>query len=277
MTGLALYDAVAYDAARRLTLRYSTSFGLASRLFSRGIRPHIYAIYGMVRVADEIVDTYAGADQAELLASFEADVAACVAGRYSANPIVHAFGIAARRFGIGHDLINPFFASMRADLIKTSFTTDEYDAYVYGSAEVVGLMCLKVFCDGDADRYAALAPGARLLGSAYQKVNFVRDFGADLGERGRVYFPGVTAGSWNDTAKTEILDGVTHEFEDARRSIRDLPRGARTSVYLSYSYYTALLKRLQGMSAADIRNRRAHVPAIVKLGLLLYSPLGARA
>ena len=270
------YTEVSYELSRRLTLKYSSSFGLASRLFARSTRIHIYAIYGMVRIADEIVDTYDGHDKAELLESFERDVNAALLRGYSPNPIIQAFTATALHHDIGPDLIDPFFTSMKMDLTKTAFNNDEYATYIYGSAEVIGLMCLKIFCTGDTAAYEALVKGARTLGSAYQKVNFLRDFEADYQQRGRMYFPGVTYASWDERAKQHIVDDIEHEFTTARRSIAKLPRTARASVYLSYLYYRSLLNRLERMSSKQMLENRAHVPTLLKLGYLLYAPIGAR-
>lgn len=270
------YTETAYELSRSLTLRYSSSFGLASRLFAEPIRKHIFAIYGMVRVADEIVDTYEGADKAELLSSFQAEVHSGIRGGYSTNPIIQSFVSTATIFGIGMDLIDPFFDSMRTDLTRTDFSKEAYEAYIYGSAEVIGLMCLKVFCAQQPDRYAALTPGARALGSAYQKVNFLRDFAADYKERGRIYFPSVSFDGFDDPTKNKIVNDIANDMKSARSAIKQLPAGARTSVYVSYLYYTALLRKLKGMSAVQIKTRRAHVPTVTKLALIVVAPIGAR-
>ena len=267
------YTDVSYDLAKLLTLRYSSSFGLATRFFSPALRQHIYAIYGMVRVADEIVDTYRGHNKSELLNSFEREVRECIELGYSANPIINAYGMTARTFDIGTELTNAFFDSMRTDLTRTQFTQKQYEDYIYGSAEVIGLMCLKVFCQGDQAQYNALCSGARKLGSAYQKVNFLRDFGADYNDRGRIYFPGVTMNNWNDLKKEEIAVDIYHEFEASRDAIARLPRSARTAVYISYLYYRALLKRLRAMSARQVLIERARVPFLIKVALIMIAPL----
>ena len=259
-----LYTRVAYGLSRQLTNTYSSSFGLASKLYARNLRPHVYAIYGMVRVADEIVDTYDGSDRSEQLTSFRDEVIASLTTNYSPNPIVHAFATTAREFSIDASLIDPFFDSMAMDLKSTVFTQAEYETYIYGSAEVVGLMCLKVFCGNDVDRYDALAPGARLLGSAYQKVNFLRDIAADYESRGRVYFPDVTYERFDDRSKQAIIDDISREFTDARASISQLPVSARRAVLTSYRYYHALLTKLTRMSASQIKHNRAHVSGAYK-------------
>lgn len=259
------YNTVADDLARRLTEHYSTSFSLASRLYSAAIRPHIYAIYGMVRVADEIVDTYQAADRAERLELFYQETVRALESGFSTNPLLHAFALTARRFDIGIDLVDPFFVSMRMDLTKTSFSQPEYDNYIYGSAEVIGLMCLKVFCNNNSAQYEQLKHGAQTLGSAYQKVNFLRDLRADHDERGRIYFPGLTFESFDDAAKNEIIGELTREFNEAHDSIRQLPASAKKAVFVSFKYYGALLAQLERMSADQIKTQRAHVSNIYKL------------
>jgi phytoene synthase len=269
-----LYTSVSYDLSRRLTLCYSTSFGLACRLYSRAIRPHIYAIYGMVRLADEIVDTYQGDDRAELLQAFNDDVTAAVNGGYSSNPIIHAFAETARLFKINSELIDPFFASMYMDLGKTDFTDTEYKAYIYGSAEVIGLMCLRIFCDDKQTVYDLLAPGAQLLGSSYQKINFLRDFAADYHQRGRVYFPGLSFETFDDTTKAAIVADIAAELHRAKPSIDRLPRSSRRAVRVSVRYYRALLDQLQTMSAQQIKDNRAHVSMAYKVAIFTLAAAG---
>jgi phytoene/squalene synthetase len=180
-----LYLSTSRAGSRLFTNAYSSSFGLARRLFSKSIRQHIYDIYGLTRIADEIVDTYHGPHAEAMLNELEAETYRAMERGYSANPIVHAFQATARQFGITQALLKPFFASMRTDLTKKSFTASQYQAYIYGSAEVVGLMCLRVFCNGDDARYDSLKDGASKLGAAYQKVNFLRDIAEDYKELGR--------------------------------------------------------------------------------------------
>ena len=273
---IASYTDVSYDLAEILTQRYSSSFGLATRFFSRDVRKHIYAIYGMVRVADEIVDTYKGADKSELLDSFQQAVHAGLVHGYSTNPIIQAFSAAAREFEIGVELIDPFFTSMRMDVSKTQFTQKEYDDYIYGSAEVIGLMCLRVFTHHDHAKYDALSAGARKLGSAYQKVNFLRDFASDYYDRGRIYFPDATITKWGDDKKLAITQELNREFDEARDAIVLLPQTARTAVYLSFLYYRALLRRLEAMSASQVLTERAHVSTLLKLSLIVAAPLRGR-
>lgn len=264
-----LYDQVAYENSRHLTLRYSTSFGLSSRLFGKPIQPHIYAIYALVRIADEIVDTYKGANSLELLDSLEKHVYATIKTGYSTDLVVHAFARTARQYGIDKTLIAPFFSSMRMDLSPQTYNTKNYQAYIHGSAEVVGLMCLRVFLHGDQRRYDELAPGAAALGSAYQKVNFLRDLAADYKELGRLYFPDVTYDSFDEAAKQQIIADINHDFALALPALRKLPASSRKATLMSYVYYSELLAKLSRTPAATIKHTRVRVPSARKFALLL--------
>lgn len=266
-----LYEKTSYELARKLTNNYSTSFSLSSRLFSPAIRPHIYAIYGLVRVADEIVDTYQGLDASKLLDELEAHVLEQLASKtpFSPNPIVYAFVAAAQKFSIDAPLITPFFDSMRTDLAAKTFTQSEYDTYIYGSAEVIGLMCLKVFVDGDDTEYEKLEKGARALGSAYQKVNFLRDMKADYDERGRCYFPGVSYQTFTIHQKMLIETDIEKDFVTARAYITELPAGARKAVRTSFHYYWQLLELLKKASVEDVKGQRLRVPSAKKLTIYL--------
>ena len=264
------YTAISYQLSQRLTERYSSSFSLSTRLFSAQIRPAIYAIYGMVRVADEIVDTYHGEDAAKLLDEFEQQVYHALVSEYHTNPILHAFGDAARRYGITRDLIEPFFTSMRMDLEPRVYDQTAYETYVYGSAEVIGLMCLKVFTRNDQTQYDALLPAARALGAAYQKVNFLRDSKADAEELKRWYFPNCTYATFDDEAKAQISADIDADFATARRGMADLPADARRAVRMSYTYYSQLHEKLRTASAAEIKRRRIRIGTPRKLWLLAW-------
>lgn len=266
-----LYDKVAYENSRHLTLRYSTSFGISSRFFSKTVQPHIYAIYGLVRIADEIVDTYKGPDADIQLDDFEQETYRAITAGYSTNPIVHAFAKTAGIYGIDESLIGPFFESMRMDLNPQTYNSADYKKYIHGSAEVVGLMCLKVFVDGDDSQYKKLSHGAAALGSAYQKVNFLRDMAADYKELGRLYFPDISYESFNEASKIAIIDDIKRDFKDAKSSLDQLPSSCRKATSISYSYYTELLKMLQATPAATIKQKRIRVPARRKTALLLAS------
>ena len=262
------YTRTSYKLARTVTLDYSTSFGTSSQLFSNDIRDHIYAIYGLVRIADEIVDTYQGKDMAEVLKNLEAETLQSLKTMFSPNPLVQAFVITANRYNIGSDLIKPFFKSMQMDILPQTYTPKRYLDYIYGSAEVIGLMCLKVFCNDEA-RYKKLEAGARALGSAYQKVNFLRDIKADYNERGRVYFPGIAFETFNDQQKDAIIKDIKKDFKKARPAIAKLPTNARTAVALSYAYYLELLNKLEHTPAENIKTSRVRVNNAKKLQLLI--------
>lgn len=262
-----LYTKTSYELARSLTERYSTSFSMASTLFPESIRKHIYAIYGVVRIADEIVDSYRAPDAAFRLQQLHHEVANALQTGYSTNPIVHAFAITAQRYSIDASLIDPFFESMATDLSEKTFSKKAYDRYIYGSAEVVGLMCLKVFTDNHPYQYQELEKGARALGSAYQKVNFLRDMHADYSELGRIYFPGVTYESFDDATKLAIINDIKSDFRTAEAAIQHIPRPARRAVRASYAYYFTLLKRLEKTPAKELLNRRIRVPDPQKLAL----------
>jgi len=264
-----LYLATAQTSSRLFTNAYSSSFGLASRLFNKSIRPHIYNIYGLTRIADEIVDTYKGADAGKILDELEQETYRAMARCYSTNPIVHAFQATAQQFGIDKTLLQPFFASMRTDLTKRRFSQAEYQRYIHGSAEVVGLMCLRVFCNGNDAQYTQLAEGARRLGAAYQKVNFLRDLAADHNELQRCYFPGVTYEGFDEAAKQAIVADIRADFAVAAPTITDLPAGAKRAVRASYRYYLALLDKLAATPAATIKKRRIRISNARKLSLLV--------
>lgn len=268
-----LYDDVAYENSKHLTLRYSTSFGMSSRLFPQTMQKHIYAIYGLVRIADEIVDTYKGPDAATLLDDLEATTYASIQSGYSTNPVVHAFARTAALYNIDKPLIGPFFASMRMDLHPQTYVPENYQKYIHGSAEVVGLMCLKVFLDGDKERYDALRDGAAALGSAYQKVNFLRDMAADYKELGRLYFPGVSYEEFDDTAKQAIVDDIKRDFAKALPALRQLPVTSRRATMMSYVYYAELLKKLENTPADVIKTTRIRLPSRRKLTLMVRTLL----
>ncbi len=264
-----LYAKVSYENSRHLTLRYSTSFGISSRFFTKDIQPHIYAIYGLVRIADEIVDTYKGTNSLQLLDDLERATYDALKSGYSTNPVVHAFALTARIYGIDRLLIAPFFYSMRMDLEPQNYSPSNYKKYIHGSAEVVGLMCLRVFCNGNNTRYDQLAPGAASLGSAYQKVNFLRDLAADYKELGRLYFPGVTFETFDETAKQHIVDDIKKDFSDALPALRRLPSSCRKATLISYVYYTDLLNKLEKTPVETIKKTRIRVPSRRKLALII--------
>lgn len=264
-----LYQKTAYQISRLLTNSYSTSFSLSSRFFTPSVRSHIYAIYGLVRIADEVVDTYQGADAGKLLDQLENQTNEAIESGYSTNPIIHSFALTVREFKIDSQLITAFFASMRMDLIDIAYTKELYETYIYGSAEVIGLMCLRVFVSGDEAAYQNLADGAARLGSAYQKVNFLRDIAADYQERGRFYFPDTTYQSFDETAKQQVVDDIKKDFTAALPSLLKLPDSSRRATMISYVYYRELLEKLDNSSIETIKANRLRVSSARKLTLML--------
>jgi len=267
-----LYTKTSYKLARTVTLDYSTSFSKSSKLFSSDIRDHIYAIYGLVRVADEVVDSYTGKDTLEILNELEAHTLQALKTGFSPNPLVHAFVITAQKYSIGRDLITPFFKSMRMDVEPKTYTSTVYETYIYGSAEVIGLMCLKVFCNDEA-QYTKLEAGAKALGAAYQKVNFLRDMKADYDELGRVYFPGVIFETFDDKQKVAIVKDIKRDFKKAQAAITKLPTNSRAAVALSFAYYSELLNKLEQTPAGTIKAGRVRVNNAKKLQLLVTTRL----
>ncbi len=263
------YDRAARRTAAVVVDTYSTSFGWACRLLGPSVRDHVRAVYALVRVADEIVDDIAAdltvAQREELLTGLEEEVAFAAKRGYSHNLVVHGFVRTARRYGIGPDLVDPFFASMRTDLSVTRHDDESFARYVHGSAEVVGLMCLRIFVDGADGAYARRAAGAARLGAAFQKVNFLRDLADDVDGRGRSYFPGLDPAAFDDATKDRLLDDIEADLAVARRAIRDLPRSSRVAVQLAHDLFAELTRRMRGTPAAVLRHQRVRVPDVVKL------------
>ncbi len=263
-----LYNDVSFDVSKSVTEKYSTSFGSSTKLFPNNMRPYIYAIYGLVRIADEVVDTYRGKDVEIIIETLEKDVYEAIKRGYSTNPVIQSFVITARGYGIDKKLIKPFFKSMKMDLSPTLYTPSLYDEYIYGSAEVVGLMCLKVFCDNDAALYARLEKGASALGAAYQKVNFLRDIAADYNELGRLYFPGTTFETFNEKAKEKIVKDIEKDFALAHKAIPKLPESSQKAVALSYAYYSELLKKIKKTPAETLKKKRIRINNVRKALLM---------
>jgi len=270
---IALFDQTSKAMSQRLALNYSTSFSLGIRLLAKEYRWAVFATYGFVRVADEIVDTFHGYDKTRLLSEFKQQTYQAIEERISTNPVLHSFQLAVNQFGIGKDLIEPFFNSMEEDLQTVSHNNDSYNQYIYGSAEVVGLMCLRIFCKGDDSLYQHLLPHARSLGAAFQKVNFLRDIKSDIDERGRVYFPGVDFSNFTDEEKIEIIQDVKKDFSHAYKGIVQLPVGCRLGVYTAYIYYLKLLEKIERTTALDIKQSRIRIPNSQKIYLLAESYL----
>ena len=267
-----LYTKSSYQTAMLFTENYSSSFGASCKLIDKTIRNDIYAVYGLVRLADEIVDTYRESESLTLLDELESETYAAIKREYSTNPIVHAFAITAKKYGIRKELIAPFFESMRMD-INGKYNQTRYKEYIYGSAEVVGLMCLRVFVTGDNNEYEKLKAGAQALGSAYQKVNFLRDIKADHKELGRMYFPGVTFEEFSDEQKKEIEADIDKDYKLASQYIPKLPKNSRAAVDLSYKYYTLLLDEIKNASAKTIKSKRIRISDRTKLRLLIGANL----
>lgn len=270
------YRISAEKASKVLTQTFSTSFSSAITLFTEPVQQDIYNIYGLVRVADEVVDTYQGSDAGILLADLETEVYRALDRGFSANIIVQAFCETASKYSIDASLIGPFFESMRIDLTKKTFTNKEYKSYIYGSAEVVGLMCLKVFTGGDKERYRQLRGGAMALGSAFQKVNFLRDIKDDYETRGRYYFPEGSFQDFDEKQKQEVITDIKKDFQSASVAIEQLPDNARFATQLAFSYYNTLLSVIQRTPVSEIKKRRVSVSRFVKFRLLLKAKIYGR-
>lgn len=264
-----LYTSNALDISEITTKNYSTSFSMGVWLLRPKYRPAIYAIYGFVRFADEIVDTFHDQDKRSLLKLFRRDTFEAIEKQMSPNPILHSFQWVVNRYKIDHALIEAFLKSMDMDLYKKTFTRAEYQEYIYGSAEVVGLMCLRVFYDGDDAGYEALVHPARKLGEAFQKVNFLRDLEADHKERGRVYFPNVEYESFSVKEKKEIEEELRADFAESLPGIRTLKRDVRLGVFLAYRYYHELLRKIEPASPSELISQRFSVSKGKKFRLLV--------
>ena len=268
----AIFDNVSYDCSKTVTKTYSTSFSLATKMLSKSIRQDIYNIYGFVRFADEIVDSFHDFDKKELFQKFEQDLEHALKNRISLNPILNAFQHTFHHYNIDKSLVNSFMNSMRMDLHKSKYLTEEeYKAYIYGSADVVGLMCLKVFVNGDEDRYNELKDTAMSLGSAFQKVNFLRDLKADHDDLNRTYFPNTDLTKLDETSKLYIIKDIENDFAEGLEGIKKLPMEAKFGVFMAYRYYRQLLKKLKRTPALEIKNARIRVPNYKKIELLTRS------
>jgi phytoene/squalene synthetase len=271
-----LFTDTSLACAQLITRRYSTSFSLGIRTLDKALHPAIYAIYGFVRWADEVVDTFHEYDKAALLAEFERDTYAAIAAGFSLNPVLHAFQWAVNTYSIEHEFIDAFLRSMEMDLEDRNYRQELYEKYIYGSAEVVGLMCLRVFCQRQPALFEQLREPARRLGAAFQKVNFLRDIRSDYEDRGRVYFPGLRYEQFDDAAKREVEVDIRADFEAAYVGIQQLPRSSRLGVYLAYIYYLKLFQKLRQAPATQVLAERVRLPDNTKLLLLLGSWLRFR-
>lgn len=269
MSTLITYQNYCNDASKRLTAQYSTSFSLGIRALERRYRQPICAIYGFVRIADEIVDTFPDEQRAVLLEEFKAQTYKAIDERISTNPVLQAFQKTVNDYNIDLDLIRAFLHSMEMDLHSKRFGRAELNEYVYGSAEVVGLMCLFVFVDGNRDAYNRLEHSARALGSAFQKINFLRDLKSDYQLRQRVYFPGVELESFTEDAKQKIEAEIAIELEQSKEGIRNLPRGVRFGVYIAYVFFHSLFQKIRKARASEIVEKRLRISNPIKLMLVL--------
>jgi phytoene/squalene synthetase len=269
----ALFDSVSIRASRMTTKAYSTSFSLGILGLDKKYHDPIYAIYGFVRFADEIVDSFEGYPQKELLERFWKDTHLALDEKISLNPILNSFQQVVNTFEIDRDLIETFLKSMEMDLYKNEYDEAGYKAYILGSAEVVGLMCLKVFVDGSEERYQMLKKPAMQLGSAFQKINFLRDLHADYKKLGRTYFPGVDLDNFNEGVKTEIEADIDIDFIAGYEGIKQLPKGARFGVYIAYVYYYSLFKKIKKTHCDIILSQRVRISNKRKYGLFLRSLL----
>ena len=267
-----IFDEVSEMCSKTVTESYSTSFSLATRMLSPSIRQDIYNIYGFVRFADEIVDSFQDYNKEELLDNFEKELRYSITNKISLNPILNSFQKTLLKYEIDIELVNSFLKSMRWDLDKKVYLNkQEFDEYIYGSADVVGLMCLKVFVSGDEDKFNQLKPFAMSLGSAFQKVNFLRDLKADHESLNRSYFPNLNIDKFDEKSKQFILNEIDRDFSNALKGILLLPSSARFGVYTAYKYYLKLLNKLRKTDPLKIKNSRIRVPNYQKINVLARS------
>jgi phytoene synthase len=265
----ALFDTVSFACSVKVTKAYSTSFSSAVKMLAPSIRQDIYNIYGFVRFADEIVDSFHDYNKEVLFEKFENELEDAIQNKISLNPILNSFQHTVNKHNISQDLIDAFMKSMKLDLVKQEYkTTEEYHEYIYGSADVVGLMCLMVFVNGDKKKYEELKASAMKLGSAFQKVNFLRDLKADFEGLNRTYFPNTDLNKLTETSKKEIIEDIEADFKMAYEGILRLPIEAKFGVYTAYRYYKRLLTRLKTTPSTEIKNARIRVPDYQKVELL---------
>ena len=267
-----IFDKISYECSEKVTKTYSTSFSMATKLLSKSIRRDIYNIYGFVRFADEIVDSFHNFNKSELFNSFAEDLDDALLNKISLNPILNSFQHTYHKYSIDRDLVDSFMKSMRMDLKKKKYSTvKEYKEYIYGSADVVGLMCLKVFVQGNEKQFQKLKINAMKLGSAFQKVNFLRDIKADQENLKRSYFPNTQFNNLSELEKNTIINEIEDDFKLGLQGIKELPIVAKFGVFIAYRYYNQLLKKLKKTPATEIINKRIRVPNLKKLELLTRS------
>ena len=266
-----LYDQVSMKCSKLVTRSYSTSFSLGIRFLDKKYHYPIYAIYGFVRAADEIVDSFHDYPKAELLQKFKDDAYQAIAQKISSNPILNSFQNVVHQYHIERELIDTFFNSMEMDLQRQEYDLRKYQEYIKGSAEVVGLMCLRVFCEGDHQQYEALRDPAMKLGSAFQKINFLRDIKNDYQSLGRSYFPEVDLEHFDKAGKEAIQKDIAADFDAGYQGIKKLPKGARLGVYVAYVYYKSLLRKIGKTPPEIILNKRIRIPNPQKYLLFIRS------
>ena len=270
---IGIFHDVSQQCSRITTERYSTSFNSAIRLLHRDLRMPVYNLYGFVRFADEIVDTFHGYDKATLLEEFKKETWLAIERKISINPILHSFQLVVNQYNIEHELIEAFFASMESDLNKQAYDVNGYKQYIYGSAEVVGLMCLYVFCEGDKALYNSLKASAQALGAAFQKVNFFRDVKADYQQLKRTYFPGVDFNHFTPAMKEQIESDIANDFQNAYQGILRLPVKARFGVYVAYKYYLSLFKKIRRSQPQVLLQDRIRIPNYSKAFIVMRAGL----
>ncbi|MDB3904942.1 phytoene/squalene synthase family protein [Crocinitomicaceae bacterium] len=266
-----LFDQLSRDMSKMTTKRYSTSFSIGIRFLHKDLRDPIYSVYGFVRFADEIVDSFDGHNKSYLLNKFTKDTYEAIENKISLNPILNSFQEVVNKYQIPHELIDTFLKSMEMDLEKKAYNKDGYDQYILGSAEVVGLMCLKIFLEGDHNEYEKLKKYAMKLGSAFQKINFLRDLNEDYNELGRTYFPGINLNDFNNTVKKNIENDIEVDFQLGYKGILMLPKKARFGVYMAYKYYFKLFKKIKRTNAEVILEERVRLPNRNKARILVTS------
>ncbi|WP_281636023.1 phytoene/squalene synthase family protein [Flavobacterium marginilacus] len=266
-----LFDELSYEVSKKTTKKYSTSFSLGILALKPSIRPAIYAIYGFVRLADEIVDSFHDFDKKTLLMRFKKETQVALYEKISLNPILQSFQDTVHKYQIDYSLINQFLHSMEMDLEKMDYNSDLYKEYIYGSAEVVGLMCLQVFTNGNKEKYEELKPSAMKLGSAFQKVNFLRDLNEDYRTLGRTYFPNIDMNVFDNKVKKAIESEIEIEFKEALTGIKMLPATSKFGVYLAYRYYLSLFKKIKRTAAENILQERIRIPNFQKMNVMMRS------
>jgi phytoene/squalene synthetase len=268
-----IYDSVSLDCSKLVTKKYSTSFSLGISMLDKEIHNDIYAIYGFVRLADEIVDSFHDFDKKDLLQKFRLDTIQAIESKISLNPILNSFQNVVNTYNLEWENIELFLDSMKHDLDNKKHDIESYKKYIKGSAEAVGLMCLKVFCIGDQKSYNHLKEYACTLGSAFQKINFLRDLNADYSVLKRVYFPDLDIEKFNDKEKAKIENDINNEFIKALEGIKQLPNNAKQGVFLAYSYYYTLFKKIKAIPASQILSKRIRVNNFQKFMILIKAYL----